>query len=211
MAIFKHTSVTALLLLLATTSLRAEGIDLLADGANGWEPSDAGEWTFESGELTGRSQIFDGEKTDPAASAFIVSKEIVGGDYALHMEVTFSRGRYIGVYLDFSQSTQTGIWMATGHPVADDAPDNEVPRGYVKTVSNGDWIVRSTGQIDSDPDERLHLTFTRHGMDYGLWQDDRLIATYRATERYLAGPVQLRLVNASARIHKLVIEPVPAH
>lgn len=197
-----------MLWLLAAVPSQAAGIDLLADGAEGWEETAIGEWAFVDGELTGTTGIFDGEKTDPAASAFLVSTRVIEGDYALHMEVTFTRGRYLGVYLDFSQATQMGIWMATGHPLADDAPDNEVARGYIKTVAAGDWVVRATGQIDVDPGERLKLRFTRNGADYGLWQDDRLIATYRATESYAAGPLQLRLVNAAARIHAIVIESV---
>ena len=52
------------------------------------------------------------------------------------MDVTFDVGRYLGVYIDFSQDTQTGIWMATGHALAADAADNEVERAYIKTVEN---------------------------------------------------------------------------
>ncbi len=194
-------------MLLAGMPVKAETIDLLANGQRGWQSTGDAVWSFADGELAGSSQIYDGEKTDPAASAFIVAKPVAEGDFAVHLEVTFTRGRYLGVYLDFSQQEQSGIWMATGHALPRDAPDNEVARGYIKTVAEGFWIVRATGQINVVRGERMRLSFTRQAKDYGLWQDGRLIATYRATENYQPGPLQLRLVNAAATIHRLHIEP----
>jgi hypothetical protein len=121
------------------------------------------------------------------------------------MEVTFEVGRYLGVYIDFGQNTQTGMWMATGHALSADAADNEVERAYVKTVEDSFWIVRANGELDIKAGEALLLRFERKGDDYSVWNDGRLIAIYHRPGGYPAGPLQLRLVNAKVRIHQLQV------
>jgi hypothetical protein len=108
-------------------------VDLLAAGKRAWDSVDA-TWNIDQGEIAGVTRIKNGAITDPAASTFLVSKAIFGGDIVVSMDVTFETGRYLGVYLDFGQDTQTGIWMATGHALAEDAAANEVERAYIKTV-----------------------------------------------------------------------------
>ena len=119
--------------------------------------------------------------------------------------MTFDKGRYLGVYLDFDPKTQTGIWMASGHDLPADAPANEVARGYVKTIEKGFWIVRATGELDIEPGRRVKLGFSRRGDDYSLWNEGRLIATYRKPGGYPAGRIQLRLTNAAVRIHHIEV------
>ena len=48
----------------------------------------------------------------------------------------------------------------------------------------------------------MRLRFQRLNDDYSLYQDDRLIATYRKPGGYSAGPLQIRLTNAQVRIHR---------
>ncbi|MFT5500671.1 MAG: hypothetical protein ACI88G_000804, partial [Woeseiaceae bacterium] len=168
--------------------------------------SDPALWSLADGSVSGHSKLFDGDKTDPAASTFLVSNKVFGGDIAVTMNVSFQKGRYIGVYLDFGQESQSGIWMATGHALPADAADNEIERGYVKTVENGFWIVRASGELVINGDEIVHLRFDRRDDDYSLYQDDRLIATYRKPGGYPAGRLQIRLTNASVRIHELRVE-----
>jgi hypothetical protein len=122
------------------------------------------------------------------------------------MDVTFDEGRYLGVYVDFDQDLQTGIWMATGHALAGDAADNEVERAYIKTVENSFWIVRATGELVVQPGALLRLRFVREGDYYSVFSDDTLIVTYYKAGGYPAGPLQVRLTNASVRIHKLNVE-----
>lgn len=178
--------------------------DLLSGGEKTWLPADKG-WVFDSGEIAGTSGVMDGAITDPAASTFLVSREQFGGDITVTMDVTFETGRYLGVYLDFDPATQTGIWMATGHALAVDAAANEVERAYIKTVEDSFWTVRATGELIITPGLRLRLRFVRKGDAYSIWNDGRLIATYHKAGGYPAGPLQLRLTNASARIHRLDI------
>lgn len=179
-------------------------IDLLEDGARAWMSVGSG-WTIEGGHIAGASSLFDGAITDPAASTFVVSRNIFGGDVVVSLEITFDVGRYLGVYLDFDQETQTGIWMATGHALADDAADNEVERAYIKTVEDSFWIVRATGELVIEPGSPVHLRFERRGDVYSVFNDDTLVVTYRKPGGYPAGPLQLRLTNAAARIHGLQV------
>ena len=185
----------------------APTVDLLACGAECWTvpEADQSNWTIAQGAISGTTRVLDGAKSDPDASIFAVSRQVFGGDLAVDMEVTFTAGRYLGVYLDFDQATQTGIWMATGHALADDAPDNEVERAYVKTVDDSVWVVRATGELVVERGVPVRLRFTRTGDYYAVWNDDVLIATYRKPGGYPAGPLQLRLVNASAFIGKLTV------
>jgi hypothetical protein len=199
---FKH---SLLVLLLAPLVSRAQVTDLLATGADSWEAADGDRWQFIDGEIHGSTSIFDGEKTDTAASTFLVARDIVEEDFIVSMEVTFERGRYLGVYLDFGQESRSGIWMATGHALAPDAPDNEVERGYIKTVENGFWVVRATGELVIRQGERIKLGFSRRGDAYSLWNDGKLIAVYRREGGYPPGPLQLRLTNSAVRIHSLAV------
>jgi hypothetical protein len=198
-------AMAGILLALNATADRP-GIDLLADPARQWRTSDPQLWSLSSGSVSGESKIFDGDKTDPAATTFLVSEQVFGGDVAVTMKVSFQKGRYIGVYLDFGQESQSGIWMATGHALAADAPANEIERGYIKTVDDGFWIVRTSGELVINGDEVVRLRFARQDDDYSLYQDDRLIATYRKPGGYPAGRLQIRLTNASVRIHELKVE-----
>jgi len=203
--IFKH--IFGLTILLVSSVALAERLttNLLDDAAADWHMPEPAQWYWTHGTLVGSSKIFDGEKTDPAASTFLVSKRIFGGNVSVSLDVSFQSGRYIGVYLDFGQETQSGIWMATGHALQPDAPANEVERGYIKTVENGFWIVRANGELVIDGDEIVRLRFARKGDDYSLYQDERLIATYRKPGGYPAGPIQVRLTNAQASILRLVV------
>jgi hypothetical protein len=180
-------------------------VDLLAAGKRAWDSVDA-TWNIDQGEIAGVTRIKNGAITDPAASTFLVSKAIFGGDIVVSMDVTFETGRYLGVYLDFGQDTQTGIWMATGHALAEDAAANEVERAYIKTVEDSFWVVRATGELPVKPGVPLHLRFARKGDYYSIFDGDTLVVTYRKPGGYPAGPLQIRLTNARARIHRLEVE-----
>jgi len=203
--VVKHNLAALLLAITVSAPVFGETFDLLADGASNWQPFDESRWQFVNGELHGSSAKLDGDKTDPAASAFLVSNETYSGDYIVSLDLTFERGRYLGMYLDFGQDTQTGIWMASGHALAADAPDNEVERGYIKTVENGFWVVRATGELVIEAGRRTRLGFSRVGDTYNLWNDGKLLAVYRREGDYPAGPLQLRLTNSSVRIHKFQV------
>ena len=180
-------------------------VDLLAAGDRAWLPADT-TWIFDNGKIAGTSSIMDGAITDPAASTFLVSQKTFGGDIVVTMDVTFNAGRYLGVYLDFDQDTQSGIWMATGHALTADAADNEVARAYIKTVEESLWIVRATGELRVESGSLLRLRFVRKGDVYSIWNEETLIVTYYKAGGYPAGPLQIRLTNARARIHRLVVE-----
>ena len=206
---FKHIFKTSYFLAAILAALPAfagdSRVDLMDGSSSNWLPADAS-WVFENGEIAGASSIMDGAITDPAATAFLVSRKRFGGDIVVSMDVTFETGRYLGVYVDFGQDTQTGIWMATGHPLAADAADNEVERAYIKTVENSFWIVRATGELVVKSGEILRLRFVRKGDDYSIWSDEILIVTYHKAGGYPAGPLQIRLTNASVRVHRLEVE-----
>jgi hypothetical protein len=206
---FKHISKISYCLLAILTALPAfageSTTDLLNGGSRNWLPADAS-WVVDNGEIAGASSIMDGAITDPAATAFLVSRKLFGGDIVVSMDVTFEAGRYLGVYLDFDQEAHTGIWMATGHALAPNAADNEVERAYIKTVENSFWIVRATGELVVEQGEMLRLRFVRKGDDYSIWSDETLIVTYHRAGGYPAGPLQIRLTNASARIHRLQVD-----
>ena len=202
---FNHRLSLILCVLLAPFAASGQTVDLLAGGADTWVNFEESGWQFENGELRGATAVFDGEKTDPAASTFLVSNRTFEGDYILSMEVTFEQGRYLGAYLDFDPESESGMWLATGHALAEDAPDNEVERGYVKTIDEGSWVVRATGELSVRQGERVRLGFSSRGDDYTLWNDGRLIATYRKDGGYSDGRIQLRLTNAAVRIHRLEV------
>jgi len=201
---FKH-KLAGMLLLLLSGTVFAQATDLLAGGADNWQSFDASRWRFADGELHGSTAVFDGEKTDPRASAFLVSSETFSGNFLVSLDVTFDKGRYLGVYLDYDPETQTGIWIGTGHALPADAPANEVERGYIKTIDNGTWVVRATGQLDIEHGQRVKLGFSRRGEDYSLWHDGRLIATYHKAGGYPPGHIQFRLTNAAVRIHRIEV------
>jgi hypothetical protein len=180
-------------------------VDLLAAGKRAWDSVDT-TWNIDQGKIAGATRIKNGAITDPAASTFLVSKAIFGGDIVVSMDVTFETGRYLGVYLDFGQDTQTGIWMATGHALAEDAAANEVEHAYIKTVEDSFWVVRATGELPVESGVPLHLRFARKGDYYSIFDGDTLVVTYRKPGGYPAGPLQIRLTNARARIHRLEVE-----
>ncbi|MDH5345555.1 MAG: hypothetical protein OEW59_07305, partial [Gammaproteobacteria bacterium] len=97
---FKHIMAGALLW---PALASGQAIDLLAGGEDAWESFDQERWEFVNGELRGSTAVLDGDKTDPAASTFLVSKRTFSGDYIVSLDVTFDAGRYLGVYLDFGQ------------------------------------------------------------------------------------------------------------
>lgn len=202
---FKHKLLIILCGLLVPLAAPGQAVDLLAGGADTWENFEASGWQIQNGELHGSTAVFDGDKTDPAASTFLMSKRTFEGSFIISMEVTFEQGRYLGVYLDFDPKSESGMWLATGHALPDDAPDNEVERGYVKTIDDGFWIVRSNGELAVRQGERIKLGFSKRGDDYTLWNDGRLIATYRKEGGYRAGRLRLRLTNAAVRIHSLEV------
>lgn len=205
--VFKHIIslwLIAILSIAAQALAETSAVDLLAAGESAWQRVDPG-WSFANGTLTGATSVMDGATTDPAASTFLVGNTVFGGDVVVKLDVTFEEGRYLGVYLDFDQDSQSGIWMATGHALPDDAADNEIERAYIKTVENSFWVVRANGELVVRPKQRLHLRFERKGDYYSIYRDDTLIATYRKPGGYPAGPLQLRLTNARATIHGLSV------
>ncbi len=203
--LFKHILAPLFLVILACSSASGATVDLLLDGADSWLPVDSSRWRFTGGELHGATAKFDGDKTDPEASTFLVSKATYSGDYIVSIDLTFDQGRYLGVYLDFDQGSQTGIWMASGHALDENAPANEVERAYIKTVEKGFWIVRATGELLVEKGRRIKLGFSRRGDTYSIWNDGKLIAVYRKEGGYSAGPLQLRLTNSAVRIHRLQV------
>jgi hypothetical protein len=122
------------LLMLSTLQAPAQAewdrIDLLAQGEAAWRDFESSGWRLEDDGLVGETAVFDGAITDPEASLFLVSRESFGGDVLMRMHVTFEVGRYIGVYLNFGQQSQSGIWMATGHAL----PQEELRTGTSRGV-----------------------------------------------------------------------------
>ncbi len=110
--------------------------------------------------------------------------------------------------MDFAQETQSGIWMATGHPLPEDPEERylEVEMAYIKTVDKSDWTVRTQGELKIETGKLVRLQFIREGDDYSVWNDGRLIITYHKAGGYPSGPLQLRLTNARARIHRLEVQ-----
>ncbi|MDA0994358.1 MAG: hypothetical protein O3A13_12115 [Proteobacteria bacterium] len=194
-----------LLAILVSAPAAGETFDLLVDSAKTWQSFDTNRWRFVNGELLGSTAKLDGEITDPEASTFLVSNGTYSDDFIVSIDLTFEQGRYLGVYLDFGQDSQTGIWMASGHALDPDAPDNEVERGYIKTVEKGFWIVRATGELVIEKGRRIKLGFSRRDDTYSLWNDGKLIAVYQKKGGYPAGPLQLRLTNSVVRIHQLQV------
>ena len=183
-------------------------VDLLEAGADSWQSPDLTRWTFDGkGEILGTTPEQSGAKTSPEASSFLVSRQTFGGDVVVSIDITFDAGRYLGVYVDFAQETQSGIWMATGHPLPKDPEKRhlEVEMAYIKTVEMSDWTVRTQGELKIDPGKLVRLQFIRKGDDYSVWSDGRLIITYHKAGGYPPGPLQLRLTNARARIHRLEV------
>jgi hypothetical protein len=203
---FKHIFTLAIFLLPVAVLAERLVTDLLDDAANDWHTPDPAQWYWTHGVLIGSSKIFDGDKTDPAASTFLVSQRTFGGNVSVTHDVSFQKGRYLGVYRDFGRESQSGIWMATGHPLEEAAPANDVERAYIKAVENGYWIVRATGELRIDGDEVVRLRFAGRGDVYNLYRDGHLVATYRKPGGYPAGPLQLRLTNAQATIVRLEVE-----
>lgn len=179
--------------------------DLLADGKAAWTSPDWSRWQFHEGDITGETLKFPEVATgDPDAAAYLLSRQTFDGDLELSMEIVFERSRYIGVYLDYDPATDTGMWLATGHPLpSDEAAETQVETAYIKTVDNGHWVVRARGELRISPDEVLRLRWVKSGPDYSIWQGDRLVVAYRPERRYESGPVMLRLMSAVARIRRL--------
>ena len=93
-----------------------KAVDLLEARDQSWRSPDPTRWTFTAnGEILGSTPELNGAKTSPQASAFLLSKQTFGGDIVISIDITFETGRYLGVYVDYDQDTQSGIWMATGH------------------------------------------------------------------------------------------------
>ena len=177
------------LLLIVALPARAQNanVDLLA-GQSEWLIENGAGWRFESGALSGRTKVFDGEKADPDASVFLESRRVFGGDKTIHIDVRFETGRYLGVYMDYDPATRSGIWMATGHFLPEDEKVHYVESAYIKTVEQGHWVVRATGELDVPAGSSLSLRFERSGDDYRIWQGDRLVATYRKPGGYPCSP-----------------------
>lgn len=192
----------------ASAAENRKGVDLLEAGADSWRAPDPSRWSFVDGEIQGATPVLDGAKTSPESSSFLVSKRAFGGDLVVSIDITFEKGRYLGVYLDYGQNTQSGIWMATGHPLPEDPAERhlEVETAYIKTVDASDWTVRTQGELVIEPGKLVRLQFINEGDDYSVWHDGRLIVTYRKVGGYPPGPLQLRLTNARARIHRLEVQ-----
>lgn len=185
---------------------KTQVIDLLQEGADSWRSPDLTRWSFVDGEIRGATPVLDGAITSPESSAFLVSKRTFGGDIEVSLDITFEHGRYLGVYLDYGQETQSGIWMATGHPLPEDPGESpfEIETAYIKTVEASDWTVRTRGELPIEPGKVVRLKFVNEGDDYSVWHDGRLIVTYHKPG-YSPGPLMLRLTNARARIHRLQV------
>jgi hypothetical protein len=187
-------------------------VDLLEAGAESWRTPDASRWSFVDGEILGSTPVLDAAKTSPESSAFLISKHTFRGDVTVSIDVTFEKGRYLGVYLDYGQDTQSGMWMATGHPLPEALSEDpaerylEVETAYIKTVDASHWIVRTRGELVIEPGRLVRLQFVKKGDDYSVWHDGRLIVIYRKPGGYPPGPLQLRLTNARARIHRLEVQ-----
>ena len=203
---FKHICAVALVLAAGNAWAEQVSTDLLSDTTQRWHTDDPELWDLREGSIAGRTRIFDGAKTDPQASTFLVSDAVFAGNVSVTIDVSFSVGRYLGVYLDYDQESGSGIWMATGHALAGDAPKNEVERAYIKTVENGFWIVRANGELQIDGDEIVSLRFSRTGDEYQVFHNDRLIAIYRKPGGYPPGRLQLRLTNSAVTIHRLAVQ-----
>jgi hypothetical protein len=108
-----HVSLLALFVIVAgQRSAPAAGkfVDLLEAGADSWRSPDPSRWTFtEEGELRGSTPELNGAKTSPRASSFLLSKQTFGGDIVVTIDITFETGRYLGVYVDYDQQTQSVI------------------------------------------------------------------------------------------------------
>ena len=190
-----------------TVGAATKAVDLLEAGAEARRSPDPSRWSFVDGEIRGSTPVLDGDKTSPEASALLISKQTFRGDLTVSIDVTFEKGRYLGVYLDYGQETQSGIWMATGHPLPEDPADRhlEVETAYIKTVDASHWIVRTQGELVIEPGKLVRLQFVKKGDEYSVWHDGRLIVIYRKPGGYPPGPLQLRLTNARARIHRLKV------
>ena len=177
--------------------------DLIAEDA--WIHPDSVRWTFQEAALGGRTITFPGIPTDDVrANSFLLSNAVFGGDLVLSMDVTFEQSRYLGVYLDYDPLTDTGMWLATGHPLPEEGSGGPgVEMAYIKTVDNGNWTVRATGQLVVVPGEELRLRWVKSGSDYSIWQDDRLIVAYRPERTYEPGRIQFRLMSAVMEIDRL--------
>ena len=75
------------------------------------------------------------------------------------MDITFKVGRYVGIVMDFGQQSQSGIWMATGHDLSDIEKLHHVESGYIKTVEAGHWIVRTSGELNIELEQKTSLEF----------------------------------------------------
>ena len=178
--------------------------DLLTETA--WQSPDPTRWEFGEHSLNGRTFTFPEVATREAdATANLVSERQFGGQQlSLVTDMMFERSRYLGVYLDYDPETDTGIWMATGHPLAAEESDaGKVPMAYIKTIDDGDWTVRATGELLIKPGQELRLRWIRDGADYQVWQDERLVASYRPRRNYGPGHVRLRLMSAIIEIDRL--------
>ena len=203
---FKHISFL-ILVLVASQGIASDLVtDMLQDTREQWHSPTPERWSLAPGLITGSTALFDGAKQDPEASVFLVSKRAFGGDLQVDIDVSFEKGRYLGVYLNFGPDTQSGIWMGTGHALGKDSAVNEIERGYIKTVENGFWVVRATGELQIDGEETVHLRFARRGDQYSLYRNSQLIATYLKAGGYPAGPLQIRLTNAAATINRFEVK-----
>jgi hypothetical protein len=172
---FKHIFGSCFLLMAIVAGSNAianrSKVDLLEAGKQAWASVDAG-WTIDNGEIAGATRIMNGAITDPAASTFLVSKAIFGGDIVVSMDVTFETGRYLGVYLDFGQDTQTGIWMATGHALARRTRSSARTSRPLRTLSGssaqrGSFLYSLVCHCICDSQERA--TTTASSMATHLW------------------------------------------
>ena len=179
--------------------------DLLAGSNDNWTSPDWSRWEFNQGAVKGETLKFPEVATgDAEAAAYLLTRNVIEGDLELSMDIVFQRSRYIGVYLDYDPDTDTGMWLATGHPLPeDDAGESQTETAYIKTVDNGDWVVRARGELTISPGEVIRLRWVKSGPDYSIWQDDRLVVVYRPERNYEPGPVMLRLMSAVAEIRRL--------
>lgn len=177
--------------------------NLIAQDA--WVDPDSVRWTFQDDRLGGMTLTFPEIPTDDIrANSFLLSNAVFGGDLVLSMDIVFEQSRYLGVYLDYDPLTDTGMWLATGHPLPEGASgDPRVEMAYIKTVDNGNWTVRATGQLVVAPGEELRLRWVKSGNDYSIWQDDRLVVGYRPERTYEPGRIQFRLMSAVMEIDRL--------
>lgn len=138
----------------------------------------------------------------PRANSYLLGREGFSGDVEVRLRARFLRGRYLGCYLCYDPSTDSGYWLATGHDVGEDP--NEA---YIKIVRRGVWEVMASAPLAIIPGKEYRISFSRKGNELVLGVDDEPIVNWRDAE-FTKGKVGLRLHNTKLEIWDLTVEGV---